>query len=119
MKSARKLEGKPIAGCLLCDSGCRWCNPGAEVWPDWFRPRKDAMYQAHRVRRGRHPMGAPLLVGSPDATCGNCALVVQRCGGPYKCRLSETLGGVTDVRIRWPACERWIPNYEGSCRVGR
>ncbi len=58
---------------------------------------------------GRHPfMGGPVR---PDlGTCGDCAHSGRQggvAGSYYKCALNLTGGPATDIRISWPACNRF------------
>jgi len=57
----------------------------------------------------RHPlMGGPL---NTDESCGTCVHHVARAMGHvyHKCRLRETGGPATDIRVGWPACTKWSP----------
>lgn len=73
-------------------------------------PSDRAGLVALRLGRGVHPhIGAPLRVPAGE-TCGSCGHhVVKRYAGTYhKCELSkDTNGGATDIRVRWPACNKW------------
>jgi hypothetical protein len=68
-----------------------------------------------RIARGLHPHnGFPL--GPKGETCGSCANALAGPGGHskkwYKCALtSKSAYGhpTTDIRVRWPACEKWKP----------
>lgn len=66
-----------------------------------FRQRAD-------LQAGRHPlMGGPT---HPDVgTCGNCAhhVVIQMGSRYHKCELKHSASAATDVRVGWPACQRW------------
>lgn len=78
--------------------------------PDWFTPRKDARTQAHNVARGKHPLG--LAFADNGETCGTCVhrrVKEIRSGKRFrKCMLAtETSGAATDIRDKWPACEKW------------
>ena len=57
---------------------------------------------------GIHPAtGLPLL---GRETCGTCVhhFVRQFAGAYHKCRLVRSTGGpATDIRVSWPACEKW------------
>lgn len=49
-------------------------------------------------------------------TCAGCANhVVRRLGGTYhKCRRHETCGAATDIRVGWPACDRYVAEAAGA-----
>lgn len=62
-----------------------------------------------RIANGYHPLGLRLREPSGE-TCGACKhLRVKEYAGRYfKCALArDTKGPATDVRKKWPACERW------------
>lgn len=78
-------------------------------------------YQSREWRRlavGVHPSGLALL-GPAHESCGSCGhrLPVRSPAGVAhnKCALAAgtwTVGRATDVLLRWPACERWVPDWE-------
>ena len=65
---------------------------------------------------GRHPLGQPLREPAGE-TCGSC---VHAEGFRYRRRTywkCPTVGGLThgpgtDLRLKWPACNRWEPRPE-------
>lgn len=62
---------------------------------------------------GQHPFGPRLRI-PPGETCGSCAHAVQLDyhGRRYwKCPVTRGLAhsAASDLRISWPACERWQP----------
>lgn len=66
--------------------------------------------QRRHVLRGRHPTGRAL--GPEGETCGGCAhrRVMQWSRSYSKCVLDRakwTKGPGSDIKVRWPACERW------------
>lgn len=98
-----------MSGCLYCESGCRWCQPEAFVFPDWFTATRTNRTQAEHVMKGRHPTGRPLHEVEA-LTCGTCVHVTRKhFSGTYiKCATWKDTGGpATDIRLRWRACEEW------------
>jgi hypothetical protein len=97
--------------CMFCDgAGCRWCQ--GDPLPEWFTANKRAGGQLANVKRGRHPMGAPLLKPQdPEKKCGTCRHH-HKAGVHghewHKCRLHETSSEATDIRARWPGCTSWM-----------
>lgn len=63
-----------------------------------------------RIRRGFHPFGFPLREPKGE-TCGSCAFSGHHGHGKgyYKCNLMKDGGQATDLRISWPACQKWQP----------
>lgn len=77
-------------------------------WPDWYTVNKHAAHQNRNVSMGKHPMGLRLK-GGPE-TCGTCAHLRSNefTSTYYKCDLHKNTGGpATDIRKKWPACEKW------------
>ncbi len=72
-----------------------------------------AAQRARMVALGRHPTGRALAGGDHAGaghTCGDCAHhYVRRFASTYhKCDLvPPTSGPATDIRVGWPACDRW------------
>ncbi|MCP4244239.1 MAG: hypothetical protein GY772_27145 [bacterium] len=92
----------PRPGCLLCDDGCKWCEPVTP--PEWFDAGTKT--QRERVARGGHPLGGPLH-RDEALRCQGCRHVVRRRRSStyIKCGLREhTRGPGTDVRLKWRAC---------------
>lgn len=60
------------------------------------------------LERGVHPVTRLALAGDGH-TCGDCANHVARSFSKtyHKCRLNETAGPATDIRVSWPACTQW------------
>lgn len=60
------------------------------------------------IKNGIHPV-TRLPLARNGETCGTCALSGWvRMGGRYfKCSLNKTSGPATDLRVFWPACEKW------------
>lgn len=53
--------------------------------------------------------------GPIDETCGTCRHLVRKRGRYKKCELTRdfwTNGAGTDIRARWPACEKWEPKQQ-------
>lgn len=71
--------------------------------------RRRTMKIETMIALGQHPMGGPCRPAA--GTCGNCANLrrVEYHRSHYlKCALTRwTHGAGTDVRRRWPACDRW------------
>jgi hypothetical protein len=66
--------------------------------------------QAYTLAAGWHPLAGWPLLDEPGHTCGDCAHRV--CGewcarAVSKCRYMNTPSATTDVKQRWPACNRW------------
>lgn len=63
------------------------------------------------LARGRHPAtGRPLA--NNGLTCNTCAhrTTHRRVQNYYKCDLIPvTFGPLTDIRLSWPACDRYEP----------
>lgn len=94
--------------CMFCTGdGCLFCNPPKHPW---FNAKSASAGQVANFNRGLHPMGARLLSNVSGAErCGNCTHHKKReMGGTYhKCDLYETHGPATDIRVSWPACEKY------------
>ena len=81
--------------------------------PEWFTAGKTtpATHIAN-VRRGRHPMGWPLLkqaaVTLTCGDCGNCFRKRYNVKVYIKCDLTvQSNGPGTDIRRKWAACDQW------------
>lgn len=96
-----------MPGCLLCENGCRWCQPTELPLPGWAKGATKT--GKTNARRGLHPFGAALARNGE--TCGTCDHLERETyhGKTYlKCRLTKrTRGAGTDVRAKWPACRFW------------
>lgn len=61
------------------------------------------------LARGEHPATRRPL--RPDlGTCGECAhhMVTSDCARRYhKCRFTQTRGAASDIRVSWPACDKF------------
>lgn len=66
---------------------------------------------AGNIAAGRHPHNALPLRQPPGETCGSCVhkrKTPMTAGTYYKCDLGGmSRGPATDIRVRWPACEKW------------
>lgn len=104
--TAPKIEQLSLGGMSLDEA--RAAIEGADSGvPSWAKGATPT--QRKRAARGLHPMGMRLKGGDPE-TCGSCAhLWRNEWARTYlKCRLVTATGGPgTDVRKRWPACEKW------------
>jgi hypothetical protein len=82
-------------------------------------PRRPSRAQAviGRMMAWRHPhTGLPLLdpLGETCGTCKHSERSRSRGGGKtwIKCGLFGASGGpATDIKARWPACERWQADH--------
>lgn len=98
------------SGCLLCEAGCRWCQPALDpIWPKWFNAKTASAAQKRRVLRGLHPTGREL---GPGGRCKTCRHLVrnQQANVYLKCNLDRarwTGGNGTDIRAGWPGCAGW------------
>lgn len=73
--------------------------------------RRRTMKVETMIALGQHPMGGPCR---PErGTCGDCLNLrrVEYHNNHYlKCSLTRwTHGTGTDIRRKWPACDRWVP----------
>lgn len=75
-----------------------------------------AMRQMATMKHGRHPFGLPLHVDAAPADdrsakglrCRHCIHVKKNYRGYLKCAISTINHGPgTDLRLWWPACEKW------------
>lgn len=96
--------------------------------PPWFKiSRHTPASQAKNVLHGRHPMGfglkgtverirlAILGVEPSCRTCAHFRRAVWHDRTYFKCaKAGITRGKATDIRARWPACERWEAPVERS-----
>lgn len=76
-------------------------------------PTSRAALIAARIERGLHPHNGLPVRQPAGETCGSCEHHrVKRWSGTYhKCALTpDTRGPATDIRVRWPACEKWRAN---------
>jgi hypothetical protein len=78
---------------------------------DLSQQRASTMRREAEIAKGRHPFGGPLREPH-DETCGSCAhcTAVEFNRTYHKCalmRASWTKGPGSDLRKKWPACERW------------
>lgn len=77
--------------------------------------RRLTIWRNDMIAAGVHPITGARLLDQDDPvtkTCGNCANHGRQGGvaGTYhKCRLNNTGGPKTDLRVGWPACEKWEP----------
>lgn len=74
------------------------------------RDRARTIQAELRIQRGFHPFGLRLREPRGE-TCGACGHLreVEYAKTYFKCALrGETKGPATDVRKKWPACERWV-----------
>jgi len=90
----------------VCTDVCKPMGPFAE-WLSRFGALKGR--RARLVQRGLHPTG--FQSGPEGKTCGDCdhLVRVEYAGTYLKCGLDQarwTRGPGTDLRVRWPACER-------------
>lgn len=84
--------------------------PVITSYPVWYTPSRHTRTNNLRVLQGRHPFG--LELGPEGTTCGTC---VHKGPAQYedasrylKCALAkQTRGAATDLRAKWPGCERW------------
>jgi hypothetical protein len=79
--------------------------------------RRLTVWRNETLANGYHPItGVPLLADS-DETCGSCAHVGRQggvAGRFYKCKLNNTGGPKTDLRLSWPACQKWEPEHSSD-----
>ena len=90
---------------------------GNEVSPAAMRrPHKGgkpsrAYLVALRLDRGQHPHQGDKLGPAAETcgSCGNCSRHRSYSGGKTWAKCGLTPGGhaATDIRVRWPACEKW------------
>ena len=93
-------------------------KPGALTYQD--RRRLNAL-------AGLHPLnGLPLYIerDDPMRTCGECShCYIRQCDSRrnfHKCDTEpETGGRATDLRLDWPACEKFKPRSTRDPRYGR
>lgn len=96
--------------------------PGLQLPPPERTLSPDArrtLRNAATLAAGRHPLGTRLHRDAAPADdrkaeglrCGSCIHAFRKGGvaGNYtKCRAHTVTGGPgTDIRLYWPACERW------------
>ena len=75
--------------------------------------RRLTAWRRMMLEKNMHPITRLKLLR--DHTCGECAHHVRQGGtsGTYhKCRLNNTGGPKTDLRVSWPACTRFEPEAE-------
>lgn len=81
--------------------------------PETYKER-----ERRRLAIGIHPAGvAAIATAGPAAgetcrTCANCVARSDTAGTYHKCLLQRerwTGGRATDILVRWPACEKWVP----------
>ena len=103
----------PAGGCAVKDMfGVEITEEQALAMKKQKRPTSRKAMVAARQARGVHPHnGLPLLAASGH-TCGDCGHKREDLGGYsrhwYKCALTPGGGPATDIRVRWPACVKWI-----------
>lgn len=71
--------------------------------------RRRTIRNAEALERGEHPT-TRRPVRADLGTCGDCAhhLVTNDCAKRYhKCRFTQTRGASSDIRVSWPACDRF------------
>ena len=91
--------------CLFCNgAGCTYCHPPKHPW---FAAGSASKLQRENVKKGLHPLGARLATNGK--TCGGCVHHKRREMNKvfHKCDLNETHGPGTDIRVSWPACEKY------------
>lgn len=92
----------------------------AETGKTISRDRARTQQAQLRIQRGFHPLGFRLRA-EPGETCGTCAhlRVKQFAGRYFKCALArDTNGPATDVRKKWPACERFAATQQREAQGG-
>lgn len=90
-------------------------GPGecAETGEDISADRARTLTAHHRITAGFHPFGLRLREPRGKVTCGDCKhlLAKETRSGKrfFKCSMvrGDSNGPATDVRKKWPACERW------------
>ena len=73
--------------------------------------RRRTIRHREALDRGVHPVSGRPLRGS--GICGDCVNHEVNGGAqrPYhKCRLNNTSGAATDIRVSWPACNAYEEN---------
>lgn len=109
----------------MTDAALHLFDPGPTVLPEL--PDDAEKLSADRRRtirrqlafdRGVHPTTKVPLLDEPGATCGNCAQLYGNHGHAstyWKCGAVPRTGGpATDVRLKWPACDKWQPQQEAA-----
>ena len=88
-------------------------GPGecAETGATISADRARTIQAAARIARGFHPFGLRLREPAGEK-CGSCRHLQRSYTSPgrwfNKCALrGVTRGPATDLRLKWPACERW------------
>lgn len=80
--------------------------------------RKRTARNEQRIAEGLHPFGWPLREPVGEETCKTCqhARRVEHHDSVYwKCYFTVwTHGAGTDLRLKWPACERWETKRPGG-----
>lgn len=87
--------------------------PPPERWAHLTADQARTMRATITIAQGNHPMGGNLREPAGE-TCGSCCrcVAVQYNKTYYKCdlcRATWTKGPGSDIRKKWPACERWEP----------
>src|SRR3990167_6921403 len=69
-----------------------------------------------RIARGVHPNGYALLKNGES--CGSCANAHKKQINRtfWKCKIMKNTNGPgTDIRLKWPACQRWVKKWDKKC----
>lgn len=84
---------------------------------DQARTRKNRQMLAAGVHPATRTALRPVNDDQPAETCGSCAHHHVQGGtkGRYhKCDLTTTRGPASDIRVGWPACNRWESDQDGA-----
>ena len=79
--------------------------------------RRRTMRQQIDIEQGRHPATKMPLAenGETCGSCGNSERLAYHTRGYWKCRLMpDTHGPGSDIRLKWPACTKWIPSPDST-----
>lgn len=101
------LEGQ----LLLLDRGDA-ATPRSAEYPSWYTPSNERKTANKKVLLGLHPMGMKLSGdGGRCGWCKNLCRQESRVRTFLKCELVPATGGpATDIRAKWAACEKWVPD---------
>lgn len=85
--------------------------PGAPKAKKLSPDRARTQRAVERLKRGVHPLTLLKLrqpMGESCGSCGHCR-TKSYAGTYFKCALwKDSKGPGTDLRKKWPACEKWV-----------
>lgn len=88
-----------------------------EEYAEASTDRRRTIRQRLEIESGRHP-ATKMPLADNDETCGSCGhskSVRPHDKRYWKCGLMpDTSGPGSDIRLKWPACTKWVPSPDST-----